>query len=237
MSTKFIDKTIVHGWCGWVEKSNDFTCKMMVLNKLWIPDVLIDIIKDYLYISAEEVLRKYYKLSINYSISRMVVDVRYYSDMYGRPRIANWQTGHIYAPNEVQLRADVCLTCGDFSLQHPNVNGCCDLEWDEQPLELIDPTSLYDAIEWMNEEPDENSEVLDEAIPEVDWNNIPDMPDDIPDDIPEDDYPSPYLSDDDPRWDSDSESDSYDRNDPGEFDNQFFTRLAKRSRARSTSNV
>ena len=235
MTTEFVDRTIVHGWCGWVEKSNRAVFQQMVLNKLWIPDVLIDIIKDYLYISAEEVLRKYYKLSINYSITRMVVDVRYYSDMYGRPRIANWQTGHIYAPNEVQLQGDVCITCGEFSLSHPNVNGCCDLEWDnelEQPLELTNINSLYEAIEWMNEEPDENSEVLDEVIPEVDWNNISDnMPD-----IYDNNDPSPYLSDDDPRWDSDSDNDSDigDRNDPGEFDNQFFTRLAKRSHSRST---
>ena len=230
MTTEVADRTIVHGWCGFVEKANDVVFQQMVLNKLWIPDVLIDIIKDYLYISAEEVLRKYYKSSINCSISRMVVDVRYYSDMYGRPRIATWHTGHIYASNEVQLQGDVCLTCGEFSLRHPNVNGCCDLEWDdelEQPLELIDPNSLYEAIEWMNEEPAEY-EAFQEIIPEVDW-NIQDIQDDIPDDM--------YLSDDDPRWDSDNDSnndsDSDDRNDPGEFDNQFFTRLAKSSRSSS----
>ena len=220
-----MSRTIVHGWCGYVEKSNEFTCKMMVLNKLWIPDVLIDIIKDYLYISAEEVLRKYYKCSINCSISRMVVDVQYYSDMYGRMRIANWQTGHIYAPNEVQLHGDICVTCGDFSLWHPNVNGCCDLEWDNelnQPLELTNINSLYEAIEWMNEEPAEY-EAFQEIIPEIDWDNITDIYDmpDIPDDID--------ISDDDSRWDSDNDSDIGYRNDPGEFDNQFFTRLARSS--------
>jgi len=212
---------IVHGWCRWVEKANDVVFQQMVLNKLWIPDVLIDLIKDYLYINAEEVLRKYYKLSINCSISRMVVDARYYSDMYGRPRIANWQTGHIYAPNEVQLRGDVCLTCGEFSLWHPNVNGCCDLEWDnelEQPLELVDTNSLYEAIEWMNEAPPEY-EAFQEIISEVNWDNIPDMPDDFD--------PSPYLSGDDHRWDSDNDSNNDSDNDPGEFDNQFFTQLAK----------
>jgi hypothetical protein len=118
----------------------------------------------------------------------------------------------------------VCLTCGDFSLHHPNVNGCCDLEWDNdlnQPLELTDSTSLYDAIEWMNEEPAEY-EAFQEIIPEIDWDNIPDMPADIPDDID--------ISEDDSRWDSDdSDNDSGDRNDPGEFDNQFFTQLARSS--------
>ena len=222
------DKTIVHGWCGFVEKANYVVFQQMVLNKLWIPDVLIDIIKDYLYISAEEVLRKFYKYSINCSIMRMVVDAQYYSDMYGRIRIAHWSAGHLYAPNEVQLQEDVCVTCGDFSMHHPNLNGCCNLEWDDtmaQPLELVDFNSLQEAIEWMNEEPAEYV-AFQEIIPEVDWNNIPDMPDDIQDD----NYPSPYLSDDDSRWDSDNDSDNDNDNDPGEFDNQFFTRLARRSR-------
>lgn len=32
---------IVHGWCRYVEKANEVVFQQMVLNKLWIPDVLI----------------------------------------------------------------------------------------------------------------------------------------------------------------------------------------------------
>ena len=33
---------IVHGWCGFVEKSNDVVFQQMVINKLWIADDMIN---------------------------------------------------------------------------------------------------------------------------------------------------------------------------------------------------
>ena len=78
---------IIHEWCGWVEKSNEFTYKMMVLNKLWIPDVLIDIIKDFLYINATEVLHRYYKLKLHRNITNMYKSIQIYVDIYGRNRL------------------------------------------------------------------------------------------------------------------------------------------------------
>ena len=62
---------IVYGWCRYVEKANDVVFQQMVLKKLWIPDVLIDIIKDFLYISADAVLRKYYRIGLNLSITSL----------------------------------------------------------------------------------------------------------------------------------------------------------------------
>jgi hypothetical protein len=147
--------TVVHGWCGFVEKSNEVVFQQMVLNKLWIPDVLIDIVKDFLYISATEVLRKFYKFHLNNSITDLTSSPKYMIDVYGRRRIAHWMTGHIYGDRDVQLQGYVCVTCGDFDFQHENVNGCCELVLDEEEHGLM--TLLYD----------EESDT--EEIPEVTW--------------------------------------------------------------------
>ena len=161
----------VHGWCGFVEKSNDVVCQQMVLNKLWIPDVLIDIIKDYLYISTQEVLRRFYKLYLNRSITDLCTSNQMYMDMYGRDRLVVWQTGYKYGGGNLRLQGSVCVTCGDCSQLHDNLNGCCSLLWDdmedgqihleEADLEVSDAT--IDEI---------NAENVDDEIPEVTWENV-----------------------------------------------------------------
>ena len=148
----------VHGWCGFVEKSNDVVFQQMVLNKLWIPDDMINEIKDYLYISAAEVLRKYYRFTLNRSITDMVsMSSSYMIDIYGRQRIAHWGIGHVYGGGDIQLQGLVCVTCGDSSERHQNINGCCALVLDE-----ADPENglLYLV---------DDDTVPDVDIPEVTW--------------------------------------------------------------------
>ena len=171
----------VHGWCGFVEKSNHVVCQIMVLNKLWIPDVLIDIIKDYLYIDRTEVLRKFFKQYINRSISFIHTQNLQFVDIYGRERIVLWQTGHIYGGGDLHIQGSVCVTCGDCSQLHNNMNGCCALMWDtvDEPiyLEQVDKEVSDETIAEINAE--EAEEESDE-IPEVTWEtNIP--------------VPSPFL--------------------------------------------
>jgi hypothetical protein len=147
--------TVVHGWCGYVEKSNEVVAQQMVLNKLWIPDVLIDIIKDYLYISAAEVLRKFYRFNLNRSITDLTTISSYMIDIYGRQRLAHWAIGHVYGVGDVQIQGVVCVTCGNPMEHHHNINGCCALVLDEidEPLYLVD----------------DDSEPETETIPEVTW--------------------------------------------------------------------
>ena len=152
---------IVHGWCGYVEKANEVVSQQMVLNKLWIPDVLIDIIKDFLYIGATEVLRKYYRLHLNLHIQDLSCSVIYLQDIYGRDRIAVWRTQTGYYGNrdpEILLQGAVCVECGSYCSYHNTLTGCCPLVWDieGEVQELI-------ARE-------EEFEVEEEAIvPEVTW--------------------------------------------------------------------
>ena len=135
---------------NYVSKSDETTICQIYLNKLWIPDVLIDIIKDYLYIDAKEVLRKFYRSSINESIRHLSCDVFHYVDVRGRRRLTTWRIGHVYCPNpEIQLQQTMCITCGDKCEFHPNINGCCELEWDGEDgtLELeveTDHAAIYE---------------------------------------------------------------------------------------------
>ena len=151
---------IVHGWCGYVEKSNDVVFSQMVLNKLWIPDDMINEIKDYLYIDATEVLRKFYRLHVNRSITDMNLTNHTLVDIYGRSRMVVWHTGYIYGGGVLNLQGAICVTCGDCWQLHNNANNCCALEWDieDEHLQLVE-------LE-IDEEADEDE---DEEIPEVSW--------------------------------------------------------------------
>jgi hypothetical protein len=141
---------IVHGWCGFVEKANEVVFQQMVINKLFIPDVLIDIIKDYLYVCTEDVLRKYYRRNLNLLIKDLVKSVGFLQDFYGRRRIAIWQTQSDNSL-EIQLQGRICVECGSCCTHHATLTGCCPLEWD------------------LEGEAEELFEEEEEEVPEVTW--------------------------------------------------------------------
>ena len=150
---------IVHGWCGFVEKNTEVVFQQMVLNKLWIPDVLIDIIKDYLYIDTATVLRNFYRFNLNRSITDLMTFApSYLIDVYGRPRKTIWATGHVYGESMLQLQGKLCFTCGDLPEAHQNVNGCCALVLDEEG-EMLDLEHSDSYV----------IEIAPEEIPEVSW--------------------------------------------------------------------
>ena len=187
---------IVHGWCGFVEKSNDVVSQQMVLNKLFIPDVLIDIIKDYLYINAEEVLRKFYKLNLNNSITSLWVDHTTLIDIYGRDRQCHFGIGDVYGTESIQLQGRVCVTCGDFDHFHDNMNGCCPQQFDleDEPIYLAE--NLW-------EEPGQVTDLAEDAesetIPEVTWEiDIPVAPQGLED--------AGWRSESDDGWETDEET-------------------------------
>ena len=140
---------------------------------MWIPDVLIDIIKDYLYINAKEVLRRYHKSVINASICNLSYDSFHYRDVFGRRRLTVWSIGHLYCPKpEIQLQQSMCITCGEKCNFHPNINGCCVLEWDGEDgtLELeVEEADRHFAIHVDNEDAGEtDNEDVDEDVDEDD---------------------------------------------------------------------
>jgi hypothetical protein len=168
---------IVHGWNKPVEKSEETVLSLIALNKLLIPEVLIDIIKDYLYISAYEVLCKYYKYSINKNILYLRYDNTYILDSSGRRRIAHWSMGDYGMIPQVQLQNMFCITCGNPSDWHNNDNGCCifyDEGEDEHNIQLLDSETDEVSIQEEDQsysQPDERWESDDdfEDYDKEDW--------------------------------------------------------------------
>ena len=168
---------IVHGWCGYVEKSNDVVFSQMVLNKLWIPDVLIDIIKDYLFVSAAEILRKFYRSNVNNSITALWVNYTPLTDIYGRDRQTVYEIGHVYGAGNIRIQGAVCVTCGDFDHRHNNMNGCCPkrLDLEDEPIHLVE-NYWEGGHQETDGETDTETVSEPETIPEVTWAvDIPDL--------------------------------------------------------------
>ena len=113
---------------GTIQKAESTVLAIIALNKLWIPDVLIDIIKDFLYIDAYTVWRNYFKLRINRSIIDMEFGWYDLADIYGRPRISHWIKGPLCS--SLQFQNCTCITCGEYSSSHGNLDGCCGMEED-----------------------------------------------------------------------------------------------------------
>lgn len=168
---------IVHGWCGFVEKANEVVFQQMVINKLRIPDVLIDIIKDYLYVCTAEVLRKYYRLHLNLHINDLVGSVRFLQDFYGRRRIAIWQT-QSDSSSEIQLQGGICVECGSCCTYHATLTGCCPLEWDlEGEAQELFEEEIIPEVTWDISVPESNhwdqheeDHGFQQAIRETLWN-------------------------------------------------------------------
>jgi hypothetical protein len=130
---------IIHGHGGFVEKSDRVVFQQLALNKHWLPDVLIDIIKDYLYINKTDVLRKYYRSQLNKSIESVVTTSQICVDMFNRPRLTDWR---ILCKSEpyIHLEGTVCNVCGVGTTFHERINaingGICSLVWDDVDFEI-----------------------------------------------------------------------------------------------------
>jgi hypothetical protein len=82
---------IVNGWNVRVEQAGQKKYSQLSINKLWIPDDVIWVVKDYLYISGLEINRKFYKFAINSSNLRMtIMNPRFLSNSLGLPRLVYW---------------------------------------------------------------------------------------------------------------------------------------------------
>jgi len=148
---------IVHGYDGRVEKSDRVVFQQLALNKHWLPDVLIDIIKDYLYINKADALRKYYKRQLNKSIESVVTTSQICVDMFNRSRLTDWYITCKSGADNIHLQGTVCNVCGVGTTQHQHINaingGICSLVWDDVDFD-IDANGQHHIpimkIGWMN---------------------------------------------------------------------------------------
>jgi hypothetical protein len=175
---------IVYGWSEQqVVKADSVVQSQLAINKSWLPDDVLNIIKDFLYISASDVIRNFYKSSITINILRIETNFGYLSDVRGRPRIAHWMTGHVDEFQGIQLQGMTCVTCGNPSEHHETLTGCCvfhdegeidgeidirsDYDWETQ----VYPTGWFADDDFAAAAPEELTleELEPEMIPEVSW--------------------------------------------------------------------
>ena len=83
--------TIVNGWNVCAEKGEQKIYSRLSINKLWIPDDVIWVVKDYLCFNGIELKRQFYKFARNSSILRMtIMNPRFLSNSLGLPRLVYW---------------------------------------------------------------------------------------------------------------------------------------------------
>ena len=115
-----------------VTKTDRVVFQQLALNKLLIPDVLIDIIKDFLFIDKEHVKQNKFQSLLKNILSRIEIDVDPHS-INGEYR---WVKSTIrqnvegeYEDNNIWYKIlaepTICYTCGTLSNHHGNLSGIC----------------------------------------------------------------------------------------------------------------
>jgi hypothetical protein len=116
--------TIVNGWNVCVEKVGHKIYSQLPINKLWIPDDVFWVVKDYLYISRLEIKRKFYKFAINSSTLRMsIMNPRFLSNSLGLPRLVYWMCLPTDDSKKGQcLQSLTCIDYGEPLKLYTNLN-------------------------------------------------------------------------------------------------------------------
>jgi len=148
-------KAIIQSYNGTIKKADTTVLVIMALNRLRIPDVLIDIIKDYLYIDAYTVWRNFSKASINESILSLWYDWTKLLDIQGRVRLVHWAKGNQCESSPIQMQCSVCVSCGESDSNHTNLDGCCGMEGDYHAEGQL---LLLEEKDFSREEYDENDD-------------------------------------------------------------------------------
>jgi hypothetical protein len=114
--------TIVNGWNVCVEKPGQQMYSQLSINKLWIPDDVIWVVKDYICFNGIELKRQFYKFAINSSILRMtLMNPRFLSNSLGLPRLVYWAC--LLTDDwkkERHLQSLICIDCAEPAKLHNN---------------------------------------------------------------------------------------------------------------------
>lgn len=125
---------------GPVVKSDRVVFQQLALNKHWLPDDMINEVKDYLYISEEAALRRYYRRHLNNSIQSVVTTSQICVDMFSRRRLTDWYISCTSGDDNLHLQGTVCDVCGVGTTRHTRLNaingGICTLVWDDVDFDI-----------------------------------------------------------------------------------------------------
>jgi hypothetical protein len=148
---------IMHRHDNYVVKTDRVVFQQLVLNKHWLPDDMINEIKDYLYISKEQALRKYFRHQLNKSIKSVVTTSQICVDMFNRPRLVDWYISCTSGEDHLHLQGTVCSVCGVGTTHHTRLGaingGICPLVWDDVDFDIdIDGQHHIPIMKigWMN---------------------------------------------------------------------------------------
>ena len=117
-------------------KGKNVIKKIMTINKLPIPDVLIDIIKDYLFVDEKYIISKFKKTYLVKEINTLIYESRrnaYY-------HIGSWNLRNMCYPTGI-VDGEICLTCGRFTYtrsftpEYLKCNLNCSSNWSENEEE------------------------------------------------------------------------------------------------------
>jgi hypothetical protein len=133
---------IMHRHNNYVVKTDRVVFQQLALNKHWLPDDMINEIKDYLYISKEQALRKYFRHQLNKSIKSVVTTSQICVDMFNRPRLVDWYISCTSGEDHLHLQGTVCSVCGVGTTHHTRLGaingGICPLVWDDVDFDIDD---------------------------------------------------------------------------------------------------
>ena len=121
-------------------KSDRVVHQQLALNKLWIPDVLIDIVKDYLYIDIYRAKQNFFNRNLKDFLSMIEFgvnahpingEIRWLTSGIGIESYIDGQHGYdernpsIYSTWTVIAEPTICVTCGTLCSHHGNLSGIC----------------------------------------------------------------------------------------------------------------
>jgi hypothetical protein len=201
----------VFGWNAHVVKAESVVQSQLAINKSWLPDDVLNIIKDFLYISAYDVLRKFYKTSITSSILRLETNFSYLFDSQRRPRMTHWTIGQFDEFQGIQLQGMTCVTCGNPEEQHATITGCCVFHDEGEIDGQVDIREEYDWIDWVDLAIQWVPEVMEMVVEELALEELEPEPETIPEVSWAIDIPSADNTDVESYYES--EEDGYDSED------------------------
>jgi hypothetical protein len=111
-------------------KTDKAIFQQIIINKLYLPDVLIYIIKDYLYYSKDKSKHRYFQKSINNIIQTIEYGVEAY-EIYGEYRWLTVCFGYETCGQigdriwKVLAQPAICIHCGTLRSHHNNLSGLC----------------------------------------------------------------------------------------------------------------
>ena len=133
-----------------VFKSENTVYSQIAINKFQIPEVLVDIIKDYLYYNKTQVIQRYLKNILNLTINNLYVYHGHSFNLEGERKVSYFDI--INENNSIMIHSSMCSKCGEYCFRHfhsfnVNFTRHCNYVQDEPLYYYSDNEFVVDAIE------------------------------------------------------------------------------------------